>query len=192
MSKRIVELTEGETFSECRFQVHNARVQQAATGPCIVLKLSDETGTRWARRWKATEAEQQHVLNASFVFVSGRVRSGSQFAGDLEITAFECLQRAPGTASALPEAVFESFLHDSAVSHRVRRMENIARSIFGAECGSFARLERFETELRRTLEQMYTLGKNAPRSRPARPSLAPPHYYECADDEVNYDPFADD
>ena len=191
MSKRIAELTAGETFAECRFQVRSARVQSAATGPCLVLKLGDETGTRWARRWKATDAEQKHALAASTLFVAGRVRTDGRFAGELEITALECLHRAESFVPAVPESVFQTLSHEAELTRQLQRIERAARVLFGAEGGSFQRQEWFEVELRRALERAYTLGKNAPRPVTPHPSFAvPSRFPACEDDEVD-NPFGD-
>ncbi len=174
MSKRIAELTEGETFTECRFQVHSVRIQNAATGPCLVLKLGDETGTRWARRWKATDAEQKHALASKSLFVAGRVRTDGCFAGELEITALECLPRAESFVPAVPESVFQTLSHEAELTRQLQRVERAARVLFGAEDSSFQRQEWFEAEMRRALERAYTLGKNAPGSLlPTVPSPYP-------------------
>lgn len=128
MSRRIAELNLGETFSECRFQVRSARVQDTATGPCLVLKLSDETGFRWARRWKATDAEQKHALAAQTLFVSGRVRTDGRFVGELEITELECLSRLENAAPAVPEAIFQNLAHGTEVNRQFQRFVASNRS----------------------------------------------------------------
>lgn len=189
MSKRIAELTEGETFTECRVQVRSVRVQDAATGPCLVLKLGDETGTRWARRWKATEAEQRYALTAQFLFVAGRVRTDGRFAGELEITVLECLPRPQDSA---PESVFQSLIHETEVDRQIQQIERTARILFGTESGIFQRQELFETELRRALDRMYTLGRNAPRQAPVRTAFAVPVHFPICDEGDLDSPFDDD
>lgn len=188
MSKRIAELTEGETFTETRVQVHSARVQDAATGPCLVLKLGDETGARWARRWKATEAEQKHALAAQVLFVAGRVRTDGRFAGELEITSLECLPRAEDAASPV---VFPTLVHEAEVSRQIQRIDRLARILFGAEAGSLQRHELFETELHRALDRMYALGRKAPRQAVQRHLFTPTSYSTSDEDDLR-DPFNDD
>lgn len=186
MSKRIAELTEGDTFAECRFQVRSVRVQNATTGPCLVLKLGDETGTRWARRWKATDAEQKHAFSAQTLFVAGRVRTDGCFAGELEITALECLPRSETQAPTVPESVFQTLSHEAELTRQLQRIEHAARVLLGAKGGSFQRQEWFEVELRRALERAYALGRNAPLCR-----LAVPTHFPICDDETD-NPFYDD
>lgn len=191
MSKQIADLTEGETFAECCFQVRSVRVQAAATGPCIVLKLGDETGTRWARRWKATDAEQKHALASKSLFVAGRVRTDGRFAGDLEITALECLPRSESPFPAVPEGVFQTLSHEAELTRQLQRIERASRVLFGAEGGSFQHQEWFEAELRRALERAYTTGKNAPRfAAPRSPFTVPIRFPVCEDDEMD-NPFCD-
>lgn len=190
MSKQIAELTEGETFTECRFQVRSVRVQDAATGPCLVLRLGDETGTRWARRWKATDAEQKHALAAQTLFVAGRVRTAGRFAGDLEITSLECLLRSETLAPAIPESLFQDLYHEAELTRQLQHIERAARVLFGAKTGSFQRQEWFETELRRALERTYALGRNAPHSAAFRKPFGVPTSFPVCDEED--DPFSDD
>jgi len=187
MSKRIAELTEGETFTETRVQVHSARVQDAATGPCLVLKLGDETGTCWARRWKATEAEQKHALAAQVLFVAGRVRTDGRFAGEIEITTLECLPRPEDTAS---KATFPILVHEAEVSRQIQRMDRVARVLFGTEAGSLQRHELFESEMRRALDRMYALGCKAPRQA-VQSRIFTPTSYSTSDEDDLEDPFAD-
>ena len=192
MSQRIAHLTAGETVTEGRFQIHSARVCQAATGPYLFLRLGDETGRISAIRWNASDAEQKHALSAQAVFVSGRVRAKAGFPNELEVTAFECLPRPQDAASATPEAVYQSLIHEAQVSHQIQRVQHAARVLFGPEAGSFQRQELFEAELRRTLERAYTLGRNAPRQAPARPPFTIPVRFPVGGDEDFDNPFDDD
>lgn len=189
MSQRIAHLTAGETFTEGRFQVHSARVRQAATGPYLFLRLGDETGRISAIRWNATDAEQKHALSAQAVFVSGCVRAKVGFPDALEITAFECL---PRPQDAAPEAVFQSLTHEAEVSRQIQRIECAARVLFGAEAGGFQRQELFEAELRRALDRAYTLGRNAPRHALDRPPFTAPIRFPVCDEGDLDNPFGDD
>lgn len=184
MSQRIAHLTAGETFTEGRFQVHSARVCQAATGPYLFLRLGDETGRITAIRWNATDAEQKHALSAQAVFVSGRVRAKAGFPIELEITAFECLRH----PDAAPEVVFQSLTHETEASRQIQRIERAARILFGAEAGSFQHQELFETELRRALDRMYALGRQAP----ARPAFTVPVRFPICDEGELDNPFGND
>lgn len=102
MSQRIAHLTAGETFTEGHFQVHSARVRQAATGPYLFLRLGDETGRISAINWNATDAEQKHALGAQAVFVSARVLFGAEAGGFQRQEMFEAeLRRALDRAYTL-------------------------------------------------------------------------------------------
>ena len=189
MTKRIAELTAGETVVECRFQVRRAHVAQAKTGPYLCLILGDETGTIKAVRWKATEAEQAHALAAQAVFLSGRVRSQPGYAAELVITSFECLPSA-GTAVAAPKAVFQTLAYEAELARQLQRIAHVAAFLLG-EDATVLRHELFETELRRAFDRMYTLGQKGTQSAaPGRPYAVPVRRSSFDADDLD-DPFAD-